>query len=269
MSRSDLQSLVDNLTEPSAPDTSRLTLGHPSTDHRLGGGLAQAALHEVFAAQDADAPAAAGFALLMALRSERKGPLVWLREDKGRMNGRLYGLGLHELGFDPDRLLLVEAPDTISLLRAAAEAVQCTAVGAVIIEPWGKASVVDLTATRRLTLAAARSGVLALLLRTGEPGPSAATSRWGVRAIPSAQLPADAPGAPAFEISLLRHRSGIAGFSARVEWNRDTCVFTDLADPAAAPVAAAPLPGVVPATAVVGTNHPLPHPVLTRKQRTA
>lgn len=253
---------------PPADAGVRVSFGLAGVDARLGGGLAQAALHEIYAASEGDGAAAAGFALLLALRCQRTGPLVWLREDRACRNGRLYGLGLAELGFDPARLLLVQAPETLALLRAGADAVACAAVAVVIIEPWGKAAALDLTATRRLALAAARSGVLTLLLRSGEPGPSAAQSRWGIKAAPSAALPifgadaalltfgadapgapalsgeaalptfgADAPGAPAFDISLLRHRSGIAGFEARMEWNRDRRVF------------AAPLPGIAPAAA--------------------
>jgi protein ImuA len=199
----------------------RVSFGLAGLDERLGGGLVEAALHELYAASDADSSAATGFALLLALRCARPGPVVWLREDRASANGRLYGLGLAELGFDPDRLLLVQAPDTLALLRAGAEAVACAAVSVVVIAPWGRAAALDLTATRRLALAAARSGVLTLLLRSGEVGPSAAQSRWQVKAAPSPALLADAPGAPAFEISLLRHRSGIAGFKARLEWNRE------------------------------------------------
>ncbi len=206
----------------------RLTLGHGGIDARLGDGLAQAALHEVFAASEADAPAAAGFALLLALRSTRPGPVLWLREDKARMNGRLYGHGLAELGFDPARLLLVQAPDTLAVLRAGADAVACAAVACVIIEPWGKAAALDLTATRRLALATAKSGVTTLLLRGGAPSPSAAQSRWRVAAAPSRALAADAPGNPAFAVTLLRHRGGIAGFDAHVEWNRDKGEFEQL-----------------------------------------
>ncbi|MFZ4688917.1 MAG: ImuA family protein [Polymorphobacter sp.] len=225
-------------------DGPRFTLGHDVTDARLGGGLAVAALHELYAAREDDAAATAGFALLLALRCGRDGPLVWLREDKARMNGRLYGLGLAELGFDPGRLVLVQATDTLSVLRAAAEAVQCVAVGGVVIEPWGKAAAVDLTATRRLALAAARSGVLTLLLRSGDASPSAANSRWQVAAAPSQALPANAPGLPAFDVTLLRHRGGVAGFSTRLEWDRDRRAFGTA------------LPGVAPAAVAQRTAAP-------------
>lgn len=220
-----LEALKESCADLPAGKDVRLSFGDAGIDARLGGGLAQAALHELFAGHDGDGGAAAGLALLLALRSDRPGPLVWLGEDRARLNGRLYGLGLAELGCDPDRMLLVEAPDTLGLLRAGAEAVACGSVAVVIIEPWGRAAALDLTATRRLALAAARSGVLTLLLRHGEAGPSAAQSRWRVAAAPSTALPAEAPGAPAFDLQLLRHRGGVASFVTRLEWNRETRAF--------------------------------------------
>ncbi len=243
-----LQALVATAVAPPIAAQPRLTFGIAAIDARLDGGLAAAALHELFAAAENDHVAAAGFALLLALRGARRGPLVWLRSDRARGDGRLYGLGLAELGCDPDRLMLVEAPDIVAQLRAGAEAVQCPAVATVILEAFGKASAIDLTATRRLALAAARSGVTLLLLRGGVPPPSAATSRWQVAAAPSLPLAANAPGAPAFDISLLRHRSGIAGFDARVEWNRDRGAF------------ATPLPGALPAMAGQRTLAPAARP---------
>ncbi len=213
--------------------------GSANIDARLGGGLVRAALHEVFAG-DKDSGAAAGFALLLAWRGCGGKPVVWVREDRGERNhGRLYAPGLVELGGDPAGVILVTGPDALAVLRAGADIVGCGAVGAVVIEPWGKAPALDLTASRRLALAAARSGVLTLVLRTGaEPAPSAAMTRWSVSAAPSEMLAASAPGKPAFDISLLRHRSGIAGFEARVEWDRDQRSFRD-----------APLSRRVPATA--------------------
>ena len=210
--------------------------GDAVVDARLGGGLAVAGLHELYEAGEGDAAATLGLALLLARRNGRAGPIVWLGEDRARRDGRLYGLGLAELGVDPDRLLIVDAPDALGVLRAAAEAVACHGVAAVIIAASGKAARLDLTATRRLALAATRTGVTTLLLRSGQPQPSAAASRWAVAAAASAILVADAPGLPAFGIALLRHRGGIAGFSCQLEWNRDRNAF-GAARPGAAPAA--------------------------------
>ncbi len=203
-------------------------LGAKRVDQRLGGGLARAVLHELFAG-DADASAAMAFALILALRGgDASKPILWISEDRvARYSGALYGPGLVALGADPDRFIFVDTPDELSTLRAAADSIKCGAIGAVVIAPFGKARALDLTATRRLALAAGASGVLTLLLRVGaEPSPSAAQTRWQVAAAPSVSLVGNAPGAPAFDVTLLRHRAGIAGFNARLEWDRDqqSCV---------------------------------------------
>ena len=67
---------------PPAPGGDRrFTLGLDTVDARLGGGLAMAALHEFYAQGEGDAASVAAFALLLALRCGRPGPVLWLRED--------------------------------------------------------------------------------------------------------------------------------------------------------------------------------------------
>ena len=231
-------------------DEAPLTLGAGSIDDRLAGRLARAALHEVFAVTPDDGCSATGFAVLLALRGLIEGkPVVWVREDRGtRQHGRLYPHGLAELGTDPEQILIVHVPDTRALLRAGGDIARCGAVGAVVIEPHGKAPELDLTASRRLSLAAARSGVMTLVLRVAAtPSPSAAESRWTVAAAPSIALEGDAPGSPAFDVALVRHRGGIAGFETRLEWNRDRRMFRENDR-------AAPLHGGVPAVPAVGAG---------------
>ena len=205
-----------------------VTFGLDSVDRRIEGGLAQRALHEVFAASVDDGSAAAAFAMMVGLRAcSANRSIIWVRENRCvRHIGQVHAAGLVELGMDPNDLVLVDAPDTLAVLRAGADIVKCEQVGAVVIEPWGKAPLLDLTASRRLSMAAAASGVLTLVLRVdAEPMPSAAQTRWQVAAAPSSPLAANAPGHPAFNIVLLRHRSGIAGFETCLEWNRDTRSF--------------------------------------------
>lgn len=221
-----------------------VAFGAEPLDGRLGGGLARAALHEIYAATVSDAASAAAFALLLACRANRAKPIFWVREAKARLGGKPYGHGLAELGISPEVLFLVNAPDTVAALRAGADITRCGAIGAVIIEPFGKAAALDLTASRRLSLAAAQSGVMTLLLRTdAEPIPSAAQTRWQVTSAPSMPLPANAPGHPAFDVTLLRHRGGIAGIEARLEWNRDRQSFDQ-----------SPLSGGLPAAASGGAG---------------
>lgn len=232
-SLSELRTRLAGIGSGRAEPCEVVTTGSEAVDARLGNGLGRAALHEVFACDADDACAAAGFALMLAVRGARHNatgkPVIWVREDRGeRGHGRIYAPGLVDLGVDPAAVLLVTGADALAVLRAGADIVGCGGVGAVVIEPWGKAPVLDLTASRRLALAAAQSGVLTLVLRSGtDPGPSAATTRWSVRAASSPPLPAQAPGRPAFDISLLRHRGGITGFDARVEWDRDNRSFCD------------------------------------------
>ena len=213
--------------EPIAPPV-RFVLGEANLDGALGGGLAAARLHELWPAQSEDGPSAAGFALLLALKAAGdKGTIVWI-EQQARQ-GQLYPPGLAELGIDPARILFVNAPDERALLRAAGDVVRSPAPGATVIALAGPARLLDLTASRRLTLFAEASGTTAILLRAADPqAPSAATTRWRVGAAPSRALEANAPGAPAFMLDLLRQRGGAPSSGWLLEWDRDRDRFTPL-----------------------------------------
>jgi protein ImuA len=214
----------------------RTATGHMALDAALGGGLARGRVHELFAAEADDGPSAVGFAAMIALRTVgRDAPIFWLRSDEaGRRGGHLHAPGFIELGGDPDALVLGQAPDTKALLKNAADAARCPGLKALIVECWGKCPEFDLTASRRLALAAEQSGVTLLLLRLeAEPLPSAADTRWSVSSAPSNPLEADAPGPPMFEIELLRRRSGPSGMRWRLEWDRDQIIFREPAYPGA------------------------------------
>ncbi len=226
----------------------RIATGHGALDAALDGGLARERVHELFAATSDDAASATGFAAMLALRMVgRRAPIFWLRTDEAeRRGGTLHAPGLAELGGDPDALVLGLAPDVKSLLRGAADAARCAGVKALIVECWGKCPQLDLTASRRLSLAAEQSGVTLLMLRLEtEPVPSAADTRWAVSAAPSQALEANAPGPPMFEIQLLRRREGPSGMRWRLEWDRDRISFREPAHPGAV----VPLPSRRPASA--------------------
>jgi protein ImuA len=207
----------------------QVSFGAPALDAALGGGIARAALHEVYAPTTADLAAATGFAVGLAIRAAQERPILWVRQDVVDAEaGRLHPPGLAELGLNPSQILLVRVRDGEGALRAGAEAARCAALGATLIEPWGAPRQFDLTASRRLALAAETSGVLTLLLRVAaEPQPSAASTRWQVRALPSRAREAEAPGDPAFGLRLLRHRGGLGEREWRVEWNRDERCFQE------------------------------------------
>lgn len=245
-----LRQQLDALTPPArAEDGARVTFGCAEVDERLGGGLPQAKLHELSATNADDWPAAAACALLLAARcgSDKgiggRGPILWLTDARRRAGalGALYPPGLAELGVDPARLLSITAPDGLAQLRAAADIARCHAAPALVIELAAPLAALDLTASRRLLLAAEESGAtLWLLQRSARTAPSAAFSRWRIASAPSAPLPANAPGPPAFTLELNRHRGGAQPFALTLEWNRDAQIF---ALPALIiPAEAAPLP---------------------------
>lgn len=219
--------------------------GCGAIDDWLGGGLVRGRLHEMMAAERSDAASVAGFAAMLALRAGEGGPLLWLRTEAAeRQCGKLHGTGLVELGLDGAAVLLGIMPDDAALLKAANDAARCAGVGAVLVECWGDPRPLDLTATRRLMLAAEASGVMVLLLRmAAAESPSVAETRWAVRAAPSVPLAdgtsSGAPGHPVFDIELLRRRAGPAGVTWRVEWNRERRIFQE---PAGAALSGAILP---------------------------
>lgn len=204
-------------------------VGFAALDEMLQGGLASAAVHEIYGAEAADASAATGLALAFALRLGAGRPLVWVRQDFCDVEaGEPYMPGLVEHGFSPEAITLVRARDAQGVLQAGLEAARCGALGVVMVELWGETRAFDLTASRRLVLAARASGVTVLMTRMASlPQPSGASSRWQVRAAPSRALAANAPGAPVFAVTLLRHRNGTSGRQWYLEWDRDRGYFAD------------------------------------------
>jgi protein ImuA len=221
----------------------RVALGHAEADAVLQGGLALGAMHEVFAEAGRQSAVATGFVAGLAGRvAASRRPLLWVRQDFAELeSGALSMSGLAELGLDPRLLVTVRAADVEAALRAAADALACDALGAVVLEVWGGARQFDLVASRKLTLAAQASGVTCLLLRmAAEPQPSTAETRWIVRAAHSPPAPSAASswGAPLFDARLVRNRHGPLGRWI-MEWKCDECLFArPAADPQ--PVAAAP-----------------------------
>lgn len=207
-------------------------LGVRSVDLALGGGLARGRVHEIYAAEGSDTGSAAGFAVAVAARLADPGqPVLWLRVERAaRSGGVIQANGWAELGGIPADALVGVFPDGMVLLRAAVDALRCPALGVVILESGGTMRELDLTASRRLALAAEKSGVPLLLLRIdAAPVSSAAQTRWQVASAPSRGLPGNAPGLPAFDVTLLRQRSGPSGHGWRLEWDRDQRIFREAA----------------------------------------
>ncbi|MGP9811789.1 ImuA family protein [Rhodopseudomonas sp. NSM] len=220
-----LQGEIDRLETGTTELVRRVSLGHSGADAVLQGGLALGALHEVFA-EGRHSAAATGFVAGLARRLAEQRFLLWIRSDfSARENGELAMEGFAELGLDPRRIVMVRAHDADSALRAAADALACNGLGAVVTELWGETRAFDLVASRKLTLAAQQSGVTALMLRiAAQPQASTAETRWVVRAAHSP--PIEGWGAPVLETSLIRNRHGQTGRWI-MEWNCDACRFRE------------------------------------------
>ena len=207
-----------------------LPLGIETIDAALGGGLMRGALHEIAAAGEAHLAAAAGFAVTLSTlgsaawtpspRMRGEGHLIWLAEDMALAeSGALYGPGLMDLALAPERLLSVAVAQRRDLLWAMEEALRCRAVCAVIGEL--RHGALDMVAVRRLSLAAAEGGALALLLRASSgDDASTAVTRWVVGAAPSSPFPGGGgeERRPRFAARLVRNRRGPLG-AWILEWS--------------------------------------------------
>lgn len=226
----------------SVPAAGPVSFGCEDIDQALNGGLQRGAVHEILPQSQGDGGAASGFMLGLVARALQKGQsLVWIRQHVAMLElGRIYAPGLLPFGLEPSRLVLVHLKDGAAVMKAALEASGSSAPGAVVIESWGDGAFFDLTASRRLALAAEKSGMPVFYLRAGaEPKPSAAATRWRVTSMSSESPGAHAPGQPRFEIELIRHRAGLEGRRWQVEWNNDRAGF-DRAAPLSRPVVRLP-----------------------------
>ena len=206
--------------------------------HLPAGGLARGALHEVMFQSPGDAGAATAFCTALIVRlaqvnrqqdenGTEKRPqdktVLWCLQDRTTDAGLVYPPGLAWLQLDASRLLAVRTRRDTDTLWVMEEALRCTGLTAVI----GEAKTVDLTASRRLQLAAEASGVTALLLRPASdaPGTSAATTRWRIGAAPSRPhgwaAALGEPGTACWQATLFRCRGGAPGGWV-MEWRDET-----------------------------------------------
>ena len=158
-------------------------------------------LSEVFAAHPRDG----GWAGFVLAQLDASKPLLWVQERMAILeSGRI-----HPPGLAVPNLIHVEARDARLALWAMEEGVRCAGLSGVIGEIWGDPAALDFTATRRLAVAAERSGVAAFLIRLGgHANLSGARMRWRIASLPSLADPFDAraPGAAAWDAELFRAR---------------------------------------------------------------
>lgn len=186
-------------------------------------GLPCGAVHEVEGtALDG---AATGFCSVLLARLAADGrSVLWVCPQDD-----LYGPGLARFGLTTDRLILVRAHRPAEILWVVEEALRCRGLAAVL----GEVSGLSLAASRRLQLAARKSGVTALLLRQRAEAPlTSAVTRWRAAAAPGQ----DAQIMPRWHIELVRCRGLLHGEEGHVgrwlvAWEKDRlAVVPDLRD---------------------------------------
>ncbi|MBM3619216.1 MAG: hypothetical protein FJX20_00865 [Alphaproteobacteria bacterium] len=192
-----------------------IPLDVPEIDAALpDGGLAGGALHEIVPGNVAHDGAALGFAatILGRFAQVRRGQILWIHRDAGALTAPPYAPALAAF-VDPARMILASSRRVEDALWTMEEGLRCGALAAVV----GEIDKVELAATRRLQLAAEKSGVPALLLRALDKKSaaiSAAVTRWRVTSAPSrAHLGADGESlqdiaGPRWRLDLLRNRFG-------------------------------------------------------------
>ena len=161
----------------------------------------QPTLAEIFAVHPRDG----GWAGVLLAQIDPSKPLLWVQDRRAILeSGRI-----HPPGLPCRNLIHVEARDAGNALWAMEEGLRCAALSCVIGELWGDPAALDFTATRRLAVAAERSGVPCWLVRLGgSANLSGARMRWRIGSAPSLvnDLDSRAPGAPAWDAELFRAR---------------------------------------------------------------
>ena len=188
-------------------------------------GFLRGALHEVFAA---DAGVATAFCALLAGRLVRDGNFIlWCGQPRALDAGELYAPSLRAFGVDPERVILVRARRDADALWAMEEGLRSRSLAAAV----GEVAELNLTAGRRLQLAAEAGGAAAIVLRPdrGTPSPGAAATRWRIgepsdRTVGALQEPPP-PGLGAAQRQAKPFRCRGGAFRT-IEWNDETGDFS-------------------------------------------
>jgi protein ImuA len=194
-----LRQRVRLLERPAARHAGILPFGVAEIDaHLPEHGLPVAALHEVSGGEE-DACATL---FVAGILGRLQGTVLWCARA-----GDIFGPGLACAGLPPDQVVYAEVPDEKTVFLVMEEALRHTALAAVV----GEVSLLPMTASRRLVLAAEKSGVMAMALRRragGEDAPNAARTRWKISPYPSLPLPVPGIGRWRWQVELSRCRSG-------------------------------------------------------------
>lgn len=206
-----LASLRANLSRSCATGGPALAFGITQIDDQLvDHGLDGTGLHEFAAATASlnDDAATTLFAAGIAARFASNGgrTVLWALSKFD-----LYAPGLEQVGLGPNRILYAQGSKDAQVLAMAEDGLRDGSLACVIAE----VKAADMTATRRLQLAASDGKTPMLLYRrhrTRERCPlntlSAAMTRWRIGCAESSRLPHPGVGRPRWSVELVRQRAG-------------------------------------------------------------
>lgn len=178
-------------------------------DHLPGGGLMLGALHEVAGGAEGALHGAAAARFAAGILARAEGQVLWCRRQAD-----LFAPSLAQVGLTPDRVIFADAGDEAGVLASMEEGLRWPGLAGVV----GEVGKLSMVASRRLQLAAEKSGQMGIAVRrwrrvadAADLGqPTAATTRWRVSALPSSPLPVPGVGRPRWFLELLRCRAADA-----------------------------------------------------------
>jgi protein ImuA len=178
-----------------------LPFGVAAMDRHLPeGGLARGAVHEICGGGGDLWHAACAAAFAAGIAARLPGPVLWCSRARD-----LYGPGLAGCGLGPGRVIHAHADSEATVLACLEEGLRAAGLAAVVGEVTGLAAI----PSRRLALAASRSGTMGLVLRRprrAAPAPvNACATRWQIRPVPQ---PEGLDFSALWEVALLRCRNG-------------------------------------------------------------
>jgi protein ImuA len=204
----ELRRKLEQMESHGSGERAVLPFGVAAIDERLpGGGLELGHLHEIMEGGPASEYAGIATLFTAGILARLPGPVLWC------LRGRdLFAPALSRIGLHPDRLIFCETWKDSEVLPTMEEGLRCKGLAGVV----GELVSLPLKASRRLQLAAADSGVTALVVhrwwkqsdkeRAGEP--NAATTRWRVSPHPSPQAGFEGLPRQQWRLELLRARGG-------------------------------------------------------------
>lgn len=161
-------------------------------------------------AHEVTGPAAASFAFGMA--GQLKGPVIWIMPEA--KPEKINPIGATRF-IDPARLIVCYGASQLDLLWMAEEALRSGAVPLVVTQLGAD---IDLTAGRRLQLAAEAGRAMGLFLLPEGAGSNAAETRWHCAPVNAQDSFSDSLDSTLFEWRCIKNKSGTNG-NWVVRWN--------------------------------------------------